>query len=120
MKPRSPSSPRSADSASSSTIRSDAVTGKRAIDLLSDSDGVVSMLADGQNIADATSGNAAGGAPDLNVVAAYKAHFREDPFAFVQQVWAYGQGEGWRGCVPLQRFGLCGSLTCGALILQVH
>ncbi|KDN41525.1 acyltransferase-domain-containing protein [Tilletiaria anomala UBC 951] len=34
---------------------------------------------------------------DLNVVAAYKAHFREDPVAFLQQVWAYGQGEGWRG-----------------------
>lgn len=35
---------------------------------------------------------------ELNVVAAYKAHFREDPLAFLQQVWAYGQGSGWRGC----------------------
>lgn len=35
---------------------------------------------------------------ELNVVAAYKAHFREDPVAFLQQVWAYGQGSGWRGC----------------------
>lgn len=35
---------------------------------------------------------------EMNVVAAYKAHFREDPVAFLQQVWAYGQGSGWRGC----------------------
>lgn len=34
---------------------------------------------------------------ELNVVAAYKAHFREDPVAFLQEVWAYGQGSGWRG-----------------------
>ena len=32
-----------------------------------------------------------------NVVGEYKAHFREDPIAFLQQVWAYGQGSGWRG-----------------------
>ncbi|PWY97414.1 acyltransferase-domain-containing protein [Testicularia cyperi] len=34
---------------------------------------------------------------DLNVVAAYKAHFRESPFEFLQQFVAYGQGTGWRG-----------------------
>ncbi|MCO5555734.1 hypothetical protein L7F22_009279 [Adiantum nelumboides] len=38
-----------------------------------------------------------GSSSELNVVAAYKAHFREDPLAFLQQVWAYGQGSGWRG-----------------------
>ena len=34
---------------------------------------------------------------DMNVVAAYKAHFRESPFEFLQQFVAYGQGTGWRG-----------------------
>jgi len=34
---------------------------------------------------------------DLNVVAAYKAHFREDPIAFLSQLWDYGQGRSWRG-----------------------
>lgn len=34
---------------------------------------------------------------ELNVVAAYQAHFREDPLAFLQQLWAYGSGSGWRG-----------------------
>lgn len=34
---------------------------------------------------------------DVNVVAAYKAHFRESPFEFLQQFVAYGQGTGWRG-----------------------
>jgi hypothetical protein len=38
-----------------------------------------------------------GSRQEMNVVAAYKAHFREDPLAFLQQVWAYGQGSGWRG-----------------------
>lgn len=41
---------------------------------------------------------ASGTNKELNVVAAYKAHFREDPLAWFQQVWAYGQGSGWRGC----------------------
>lgn len=34
---------------------------------------------------------------DLNVVAAYKAHFREDPLTFLSQLWAYRQGRSWRG-----------------------
>ena len=38
-----------------------------------------------------------GNTEELNVVAAYKAHFREDPLAFLQEVWSVGQGAGWRG-----------------------
>ncbi|PWN47949.1 acyltransferase-domain-containing protein [Violaceomyces palustris] len=37
------------------------------------------------------------GLGDVNVVAAYKAHFRESPLEFLQQFLAYGQGTGWRG-----------------------
>lgn len=36
------------------------------------------------------------GLRDINVVAQYRAHFREDPLAFMQQIGAYAQGTGWR------------------------
>jgi hypothetical protein len=38
-----------------------------------------------------------GNTEELNVVAAYKAHFREDPVAFLTEVWNMGSGSGWRG-----------------------
>lgn len=33
---------------------------------------------------------------EVNIVAAYKARFREDPMAFLHMVWAYGAGVDWR------------------------
>ncbi len=72
------------------------LSGRRQVDyeaetkqIIEDQDSRMDPASGGSNGSDAQR--------DMNVVAAYKAHFREDPFGFMQQVWAYGKakvGEG--------------------------
>lgn len=52
----------------------------------------------GSAAADDTEDDGTGQGKNLNVVRAYKAHFREDPWQWLGQLYQYQKGTGWRAC----------------------